>query len=1046
MTDILDFQTNDEILNNVMSNNPFYAHIKGEVNLCLVRCGQEIEACNSIEFSTMTNYGKILVLNPNPSKIATCAIKLAYDTTSDNTDNNGLGKYKFEKAFFTTPSLHRINEKIFDLETFLLFSSTQNDGSKIYVCLCALNNAVDNVQSNDSKLLNFKLLNELFSNNNSVPDIHGTNEIKGVPNPVDLGNFLPKIGKRNFYDYTHPKNTKVNFRIYQTPLAVSNNTLNILKNKLVPNPIYTNFRNAIMTVQNPSEGLYFYFSEDLTDKYKNFAANEGKEEKESKKEEKESKKEEKESKKEKKEKFEESEQSLNKNPSEVSIEDISKNLIKEQENHEQKKTEEDDKLKNMKNEKENIDDKSKEKFDNDTKSSPPISKITSIFIIVFTVFYLAINIVSYFIIDRSSNNYIDSVSTPPVSFSENELTPELGNFLTNKFRYFFTTFIQIIITIIIIILSIVKLSTSDISFDETYKLSISILLFLFFIGGIFIFYFIIQYIFTRLQITSLSNFTEKQIYFYKYYYDHLNFGNFFTFLFSGTIKDSSLKKEHIEQLKTFFVGQSGGYISSTEPEYVPGPSIIDSEQTQNPVLGILSSSGGNIHIGHFIYDLLFGNKIENKLGYKLGVSIFIYFVILFSLGIYIQTILCNSDYNINCTLQGFLSPINNLYCIVPFGLGLIFFISRLGTSKTWNIISNGFRIITYIILFLNFLLPTMICVGTSTMGILGILMAFIIGIFILFGGYCIINSSISSNIHGLSSIPLSPSAPPSIPGEIERMIEKYECEIELLNEKIENIKNQLNNDPTDNNSLKEMLKLKEQLNDITEKLRYLKKILKINKTNNEREIARSIEGVDKNNENTLLSKEKEDEFEKIKEEYKRYILILKEKIDDISEKSHLIEGKNNSNLTDGSLLETTEIAQLKETINRYEREILKSKNRESQQKNKNLYLRKNLEAQQRMLNKLLIQLSLEKTKSSTNLIKLLQNIILILQQFSTVSKNHNNTTYYKNVQQILEQLKTDSIKTLKEIEIQKLNKNSSNYNKIINQLKEILKSILGEIN
>jgi hypothetical protein len=99
-----------------------------------------------------------------------------------------------------------------------------------------------------------------------------------------------------------------------------------------------------------------------------------------------------------------------------------------------------------------------------------------------------------------------------------------------------------------------------------------------------------------------------------------------------------------------------------------------------------------------------------------------------------------------------------------------------------------------------------------------------------------------------------------------------------------------------------------------------------------------------------------------------------------------------------------------------------------------------------MLNKLLIQLSLEKTKSSTNLIKLLQNIILILQQFSTVSKNHNNTTYYKNVQQILEQLKTDSIKTLREIEIQKLNKNSSNYNKIINQLKEILKSILGEIN
>ena len=62
MSDILNFQVKDETLNNIISNNPFYVDIKGSVNICLIRCGQQIESCNSVNFSTMTNYGKMLVL------------------------------------------------------------------------------------------------------------------------------------------------------------------------------------------------------------------------------------------------------------------------------------------------------------------------------------------------------------------------------------------------------------------------------------------------------------------------------------------------------------------------------------------------------------------------------------------------------------------------------------------------------------------------------------------------------------------------------------------------------------------------------------------------------------------------------------------------------------------------------------------------------------------------------------------------------------------------------------------------------------------------
>jgi carbonic anhydrase len=273
MSNPLTLNVSDDVINNIVKNNPFYINISGAVNICLIRCGQEIDKCNDVEFSTMTNYGKILVLNPNTQQKTKCNIKLAFDNSNDNINENGESNYTFQKAFVTVPSLHRLNGEIYDMETFLIFSSIQKNGNILYVCLCTLSSGTQFVKGNDWKLLNFKLMNELFIKNNKVPDIYGTNSIEGIPNPVDLSNFIPTEGSRNFYDYTHPNNTNVNIRVFQTPLAVSNEVISVLKSKLTPGSAYESFKNSIIKSINPTENLFFYFSQDLTDNYKSFEAN-----------------------------------------------------------------------------------------------------------------------------------------------------------------------------------------------------------------------------------------------------------------------------------------------------------------------------------------------------------------------------------------------------------------------------------------------------------------------------------------------------------------------------------------------------------------------------------------------------------------------------------------------------------------------------------------------------------------------------------------------------------------------------------------------------
>ena len=273
MADILNFDVQkDNILKDVIKGNPYYVNIQGSVNICHIRCGQKIEACNDVQFASMTNYGKMLVLNPQTGTNSKCKIQLAFDTSNTNINNEGGADYKFERAFFTVPALHRLNDKIHDMETFLIFSSTQQNGNVLYIILSVLNDGIGNIPR-DGTLLNYKLLDSLFTQNNSVPDIFGTSAINGIPNPVDISNFIPPEGMRNFYDYTHPQNTTVNFRVFQKTMLISNSTLDILKSKLTPGDIYTNFKKYIGDSMNPSEGLFFYFSKDLTAEYKSYAAN-----------------------------------------------------------------------------------------------------------------------------------------------------------------------------------------------------------------------------------------------------------------------------------------------------------------------------------------------------------------------------------------------------------------------------------------------------------------------------------------------------------------------------------------------------------------------------------------------------------------------------------------------------------------------------------------------------------------------------------------------------------------------------------------------------
>jgi hypothetical protein len=504
MADILNFDVKDDSLKNILSNNPYYIDIKGSVNICLIRCGQEIDNCKSVYFQTMTNYGKILVLNHDDKKedkASTCNIKVAFDTNNDNKDDKGNALYKFTKAFITVPSLHRLNGQLYDLETFLVFSSVQKNGNILYIVLCVLSNGTSNVPQGDPKLLNYKLMTELFTNDNKVPERGGTNAINGKPNPIDLSSFIPPLGLRNFYDYTHPQNNTTSFRIFQTPMAVSNEVLNDLRLKLTPGIVYENFKSAILKTINPFEGLFFYFNEDLTSRYESLKRNKQNENYENELY---------------KNKSDDKPSSNNKLENSKNNKTISKEILEEQEKHEDeifKKIDlpnSFDKIEDEDEDKEAFDDKvSKDIMDKGKVLDNNQNMIMIICALCFIFAYNLFNLVlTNHVLFQSPRKISDTYIDENHSFELNEFSKILGT----KFKSWFLLIIQGLIVSISFIYFICYSSNESNKIFE--NLLISNVLFIL-ILSVLILYLNCRYIFCRIKTLFDTSYTYKEQYFFK---------------------------------------------------------------------------------------------------------------------------------------------------------------------------------------------------------------------------------------------------------------------------------------------------------------------------------------------------------------------------------------------------------------------------------------------------------------------------------------------------------------------------------------------------
>ncbi len=271
---ILGISTQDSILNDIFKNDIQYTHITGNVNLCVNRCGQEIDDCEDIHFMNMVNNGKVMTLNPNPEKSGNgkCMLKRAYD--DDSNDANGFTSYKFEKMFVMTPSFHKIDSVVYDAEFGFIFSRFDKYNKKKYMVLCVLvNNALDTRQetlneSND--LLFYKLTNELFGINEKVPALFSKKEINYPPNPILLSNFFPIIGQRSFYEYSYQQTNDVTYRIFQKPMVISSTALQNLREKLTPNKLFEQMKGALQSYENPKRGLLLFFKEDVQKKSETF--------------------------------------------------------------------------------------------------------------------------------------------------------------------------------------------------------------------------------------------------------------------------------------------------------------------------------------------------------------------------------------------------------------------------------------------------------------------------------------------------------------------------------------------------------------------------------------------------------------------------------------------------------------------------------------------------------------------------------------------------------------------------------------------------------
>ena len=260
---ILGIPTQDPILLDIFKYDIQYTHITGEVNLCVNRCGQEIESCDEIHFINMTNNGKVMTLNPNPSKTSNskCMIRKAFDE-----DGESMNQYKFEKMFVMTPSYHKIDTVIYDAEFGMVFSKFDKFKKKKYMVLSVLaNNRIDvdpKSLGSSGDLLFYKLTNELFGDPSKVPTLFSKKEINYPPNPVRLGDFIPPVGERSFYEYSYNYASNVTYRVFQRPMVISAPVLKNLQDKLTPDKLYQQFKQALSQYENPKRGLVIFFKQD----------------------------------------------------------------------------------------------------------------------------------------------------------------------------------------------------------------------------------------------------------------------------------------------------------------------------------------------------------------------------------------------------------------------------------------------------------------------------------------------------------------------------------------------------------------------------------------------------------------------------------------------------------------------------------------------------------------------------------------------------------------------------------------------------------------
>ena len=515
MSDILKFNVGDEIVNKIVTNNSALINIKGSVGICTIRCGQNIEDCKDVILSTMTNYGKILVINPKKDNNtqAICNIQLPFDNNNDNTDSNGTSSYTFEKIFFTVPSLHRLNDqKSYDMESFMIFSSTQKNGNVLYIVLATLYSGTNSVPVGDRKLVNYTLINNLFRNN-TIPEIGGTNSINsGAPNPVELTDFIPPNGNRSFYEYTHPSNIIVNFRIFQETMFVSNDVLSNLKGKLTPNNTYNDFSNAINKTINPFDGLFIIYSPDKKNNYESFKQN----------------------------KTIENNEDNDKDNDKDREKDNDKDNDKDREKDKNKDREkdrdidnEDEKRKfkkiNVNEEESTLIDKNNSDFDDskdnkDTFESEQkyISKDMAIFLIVIIGFLLVTNFFSTYIINNifaHSNGISESHLPNCLSELSNKNISQLINI---KFNFYPNIFLQVIFSLILLIFILARINNLNNNHSQSTIVFLLVLI-------LFITFrtckLNISYLLCNIKGVYDENFAQKKEFLYNYVKDKIYEGN-----------------------------------------------------------------------------------------------------------------------------------------------------------------------------------------------------------------------------------------------------------------------------------------------------------------------------------------------------------------------------------------------------------------------------------------------------------------------------------------------------------------------------------------